>query len=110
MPHSLRGLAVGQRRSQPQRASAAQTLGLPSWHRRSSSMLQGSHGSTRCDILPLTPAEPESFAALGRVYRGRKDAPESGHQVMRFGYAMLTKATLGHRIAVEGIARDSLGG
>ena len=45
-------------------------------------------------------AAVELVAHLGG-YRNRKHDPEPGNQIMWHGYDMLSKATLGHRIAIE---------
>ena len=45
-------------------------------------------------------AAVELVAHLGG-YRNRKHDPEPGNQVMWHGYDMLSKATLGHTVAIE---------
>jgi len=40
-------------------------------------------------------------------YRDRRHDPEPGHQIMWHGYDTLTKATLGHKIAIERAQEDS---
>ena len=50
---------------------------------------------------------PQSLGATVKLvahlggYRNRKHDPELGNQIMWHGYDMPTKATLGHRIAIE---------
>ena len=57
---------------------------------------------------------PEKLGAAVRLaadlggYRGRKHGPAPGHQIMWEGYDTLTKATLGHRTAVEYAARKRI--